>query len=83
MPIYEFECGSCHLVFEELVRMGATGEGLCCPSCGFARVSKKMSTFFGRASGSDGAHAVAGHSCNCGGNCGGDCGSCGGNCSCH
>lgn len=83
MPLYEFECVQCVTVFEELVRMGSTGEGLHCPSCGHDTVRKKMSTFYGRSAGSDGAsHSVAGSSCNCGGNCGGDCGSCGGGCSC-
>ena len=43
MPIYEFKCGACGRVFEELVKMGSTGEGLTCPSCGCGEVEKKMS----------------------------------------
>jgi putative FmdB family regulatory protein len=79
MPIYEFQCDACTTVFEELVRMGSNGEGLCCPTCGDAKIHKRMSTFYGR-SGSGGAYqSVGGHSCNCGGNCG----NCGGECSCH
>ena len=79
MPLYEFACQACHTVFEELVRMGSTGEGLCCPSCGHARVTKKMSTFYGRASGDNGHHHSVGGGCGCGGNCA----SCDGSCSCH
>jgi len=48
MPLYEFECRSCHKVFEELVRSGNNGEGVSCPSCGGQEVGKKMSTFAGR-----------------------------------
>ena len=78
MPLYEFACVQCHTVFEELVRMGSTGEGLSCPSCGSDGVQKKMSTFYGRASSGNGAaHSVGG--CSCGG---GNCGSCGDNCTC-
>jgi len=77
MPLYEFECQQCHVVFEELVRMGSTGEGLNCPTCGHEKVGKKMSTFYGRASSGNGSH----HSV--GGGCGGNCEGCDGNCSCH
>ena len=80
MPIYEFSCRECTTTFEELVRMGSTGEGLHCPACGGGQVQKKMSTFYGRSSSAGGAtQSVGGHSCNCGGNCG----SCGSSCSCH
>jgi putative FmdB family regulatory protein len=34
MPIYEFECGECGALFEELV---AAGETVACPSCGAER----------------------------------------------
>jgi len=77
MPLYEFECRQCSTVFEELVRMGSTGEGLNCPSCGHEEIRKKMSTFSGRATGDNGTHHCVG------GGCGGDCGSCDGTCSCH
>lgn len=43
MPIYEFQCGQCGRVFEELVKVGSTGEGLSCPACGCAHIEKKMS----------------------------------------
>ena len=78
MPLYEFECRECATVFEELVRMGSTGEGLQCPSCGHGEVAKKMSTFYGRASGGNGTCHSVGGGCGCGGNCG----NCGGSCSC-
>jgi putative FmdB family regulatory protein len=82
MPIYEFQCRGCATVFEELVRMGSTGEGLHCPDCGTAEIRKKVSTFFGRSS-SNGHTTNLGGGCGCGGNCGGNCGSCGDACTCH
>jgi len=82
MPIYEFQCPQCPTIFEELVPMGSTGEGLHCPACGAGEVKKRMSTFYGRSSSGSGSYQSVG-GCSCGGNCGGDCGSCGGGCSCH
>ena len=79
MPLYEFQCQQCNTVFEELVRMGCTGEGLACPQCQSGDIRKMMSTFYGRSGGGGNYTPVGGHSCQCGG----DCGSCGGNCSCH
>ena len=78
MPLYEFQCGKCDVIFEELVRMGSIGEGLCCPACGGARVSKRMSTCYGRSSDGHGSTHGVGGSCACGG----DCGTCT-SCSCH
>jgi putative FmdB family regulatory protein len=79
MPIYEFQCDNCNTVFEELVRMGSTGEGLSCPDCQDTHIRKRMSTFYGRSSSGNGAAHSVGGGCSCGGNCG----SCGGGCSCH
>ncbi len=79
MPIYEFQCSHCGKVFEELVRMGHTGEGLNCPACGGNPVQKLMSTFYGRSGSGSSYQSIAGQGCECGG----DCGSCGGGCSCH
>lgn len=79
MPIYEFQCRHCRHVFEELVRMGTSGEGIHCPVCAGDQVLKLMSTFYGR-SGSAGSYQnIGGQGCDCGG----DCGSCSGGCSCH
>ena len=33
MPIYEYRCGKCEHVFEELQKMGEGGENLLCPVC--------------------------------------------------
>jgi len=80
VPLYEFTCNACAHTFEELARMGSTGEGLNCPSCGKSPVTKRMSTFYGRSSSGNGSYQeVAGSGCNCGGNCG----SCGDACTCH
>lgn len=80
MPLYEFECRQCQTVFEELVPMGSTGEGLACPACAHPEVRKRMSTFYGRSASGGGSYAgVGGQRCDCGG----DCGSCGSGCSCR
>lgn len=50
MPIYEFRCAKCQTIFEELVRMGHTGEGLSCPKCGESEITKQMSACFGHSS---------------------------------
>ena len=44
MPIFEFVCKECELIFEELI-FGFNTDGVTCPSCGGDQVRKKMSTF--------------------------------------
>ncbi len=44
MPIYEYQCKTCHRVFEKLVRR-ATEALPACPTCGGRRVAKQFSTF--------------------------------------
>ena len=46
MPIYEFRCAKCLKIFEELVRMGSTGDGLACPHCGAREISKLVSACY-------------------------------------
>ena len=42
MPLYEFECLSCHAAFESLVR----GEGVpACPACGGVNLQRLLSAF--------------------------------------
>ena len=53
MPIFEFVCKDCELIFEELI-FGFKTEGVFCPSCGSEQVRKKMSTFSSKSEG-DGA----------------------------
>ena len=42
MPIYEYECGACGRIFEELVLN--SDETICCPDCKTETVKKLMST---------------------------------------
>jgi putative FmdB family regulatory protein len=44
MPIYEFACGPCGEVFEELVPISAAAAPAC-PTCGSARTERRLSTF--------------------------------------
>jgi putative FmdB family regulatory protein len=60
MPIFEFVCKDCELIFEELI-FGMKTEGVVCPSCGSEQVRKKMSTFSSKL-GSDGASLSFGSS---------------------
>ena len=60
MPIFEFVCHDCELLFEELVFGGKIDE-VVCPSCGSQQVRKKMSTFASK-SGGDGASLSLGSS---------------------
>jgi len=45
MPIYEFACEQCGEKFEELVPLGADGNGLSCPACQSSDIRKMMSAF--------------------------------------
>ena len=53
MPIFEFLCKDCELIFEELI-FGTDTDGVLCPSCGGEQVRKKMATFSSK-TGGDGA----------------------------
>lgn len=48
MPLFEFRCGSCDAVFEELVR---GSQKVNCPSCESKQVEKLMSASAGRVAG--------------------------------
>lgn len=43
MPIYEYQCNSCHHCFEKLVFATDKSESIKCPKCGNVKVSKLMS----------------------------------------
>ena len=43
MPIFEYQCNSCHHCFEKLVLSSQDDEKPNCPECGHAEVSKLMS----------------------------------------
>ena len=77
MPLYEFDCLSCHEKFEQLVpsfRAEAT-----CPKCGGHEVAKLLSTFAMSSGGGSGRGEVARMPAMAGG--GGGC--CGGGCGCR
>ena len=80
MPLYEFQCQQCETVFEELVRMGSTGEGIACPKCHGTEIRKQVSTCNGRTSASISA---CGFAEDCHAQPGGAPGCCGGGCACH
>ncbi len=52
MPIFEYGCDECGETFEKLVRsFGTRKEKVVCPTCGSAKVNKKLSTFAAKTSG--------------------------------
>jgi len=69
MPIYEFKCDACDLVFEELFRSAGEKRRMQCPQCGTRDVRKLLSAF--RTGGGDG-----GGSAGCGGCTASSCASC-------
>ena len=45
MPLYEYKCDACSLVFEELVFSSSAAAGVSCPRCKETRVERLLSTF--------------------------------------
>jgi putative FmdB family regulatory protein len=43
MPIYEYACGSCGKVFEEVVIRRSDEDRVACPACQGSKVSRVMS----------------------------------------
>mgnify|MGYP001765757964 CR=1 FL=1 len=44
MPLYEYKCGKCAAVFEQLVR-SSTDKPKACPKCGGKKLEKQLSSF--------------------------------------
>ncbi|MCX7959820.1 MAG: zinc ribbon domain-containing protein [Deltaproteobacteria bacterium] len=76
MPLYEYKCGNCKKIFEELIRNISDESGISCPVCGSKEIKRLMSAYsaFGSSSSvtdySDDSSSNC-PSCGCGG------GSCG------
>lgn len=45
MPIFEFECLNCGMIFEKLVKKADGDEPIACPSCGGEKVEQRVSRF--------------------------------------
>ena len=45
MPIYEYRCRKCDMLFERYQKLDEGGESLTCPSCGEGKPEKVISTF--------------------------------------
>lgn len=45
MPLFEFDCLDCQQPFEKLVRSASRISEVSCPTCGSAKVQRKLSTF--------------------------------------
>lgn len=55
MPLYEFVCKPCDLVFEELFKSASEKRRIRCPKCGGEDVGKKLSLFGTRTAGESGS----------------------------
>jgi len=52
MPIYEYRCKDCEIVFETFVSSIADGDKVVCKKCESKNVEKQISTFSSKLSGS-------------------------------
>jgi putative FmdB family regulatory protein len=77
MPMFEFHCDACQENFEELLK--SPEDPVECTECGSPRVTRRLSVFGFRSSGSGYIESAApsSHGCSCSGCGGGNCGSCG------
>lgn len=65
MPIFEFLCERCGTHFEELVRSSSSIEGVICPACDSAEVTKQISTFASKISGSSSSSSWGASAASC------------------
>jgi putative FmdB family regulatory protein len=73
MPIYEYECQSCHQKFDSLRPIKEADNPIECRYCHSLDTKRILSVFFAQSSGK----AVAGYNSGCGSCAGGHCSSCG------
>jgi putative FmdB family regulatory protein len=45
MPIYEYRCRKCQVIFERFQKVNEGGESLTCPACGAKKPEKILSGF--------------------------------------
>ncbi|MBM3252720.1 MAG: zinc ribbon domain-containing protein [Candidatus Omnitrophica bacterium] len=45
MPIYEFECERCNIIFDKLIKSSTSNETIICPRCGRPDISRRFSIF--------------------------------------
>jgi putative FmdB family regulatory protein len=45
MPIYEYRCRKCEVIFERFQKVNEGGESLTCPACGAKKPEKILSSF--------------------------------------
>lgn len=50
MPIYEYRCRKCGVVFERFLKTQERGDELACPLCGEKKPEKVFSSFFSKGS---------------------------------
>lgn len=61
MPIYEYHCGKCAAVFEEIVNSKEIQ--VVCPECGSSRAQRMVSACSLRTGGSSGTSSASSSSC--------------------
>ncbi len=73
MPIYEYRCPECDVVFSKRRRMSESDQAVECPECDAPNTDRMISTFSARGSG---GKAIAGSGGGCSGCAATSCGSC-------
>lgn len=67
MPIYEYRCKGCGLVFDAFQSLGEDGKNLECPDCSTKGPEKLISSFASCGSGATSGQAPSAPSCGSGG----------------
>jgi len=63
MPLYEYRCADCDVVFEKLRPMSQADVPVACPHCGGMNTSRMLSLFAAVSKGEGGeTHSIAGSS---------------------
>jgi putative FmdB family regulatory protein len=62
MPLFEYQCKTCHAGFERILRATESATAAC-PQCGSANVRKAVSSFAAFSAGADGMRMVGGGCC--------------------
>lgn len=75
MPIYEYICNDCQVVFESLRSMSQADDKIACIACGKGNTRRKPSVCYSESGGKTLAGSA---SASCGSCSGGNCGNCGG-----
>lgn len=67
MPIYEYKCGKCSVIFSAFQKVGASESDTECPECSSNKVKRIFSEFSCSTSGNNSSQPASNRSCYGGG----------------